>query len=381
MVEFPKIARQRLGRESESEHPDANLLSAFTENGLTQRERKQVLDHLSRCVACREIVALSAAEFEREALVAAAATPTRVGGAPSWWRSPMLHWGAVTAAALLVLITVGEHLRVREGERASAPAAVEYESAQQAVQTEAAPSKGEAKKSATAAPAERPPSTPHPKAMGDGSAGLADKLAINERATPPLASRTTAPAAPAPAPPPLKPHSELQAGEAAKSRSENVVVSGARAPADAGNTAGVASGVLNSPRAANSATAPLRTPDAIFAKPASSVARWSISGSGTLQRSLDAGRTWKEVPVAEGVNFRALAVMSNDIWAGGTGGVLFHSADGGEHWSRVPVRAGDRGASGDIVHIDFANSLQGVVSTSTGETWTTSDAGLTWRQQ
>jgi len=109
--------------------------------------------------------------------------------------------------------------------------------------------------------------------------------------------------------------------------------------------------------------------------------RWSVSDSGAVQRSFDGGQSWKEVPVAEGVSFRAVAVVVNDIWAGGSGGALFHSTDGGEHWTRVQVQAGDRTLSGDIVRIEFADAKNVVVTSSTGETWTSSDAGATWRPQ
>jgi hypothetical protein len=41
------------------EHPDANLLAAFTENRLGGREREDLLAHLAGCADCRQIVALS----------------------------------------------------------------------------------------------------------------------------------------------------------------------------------------------------------------------------------------------------------------------------------------------------------------------------------
>ena len=73
MLGIPKIVLERLkGRTVGSqdnrqsaienrpfEHPDANLLTAFLERTLTERERTQVLNHLAECAECREIVALS----------------------------------------------------------------------------------------------------------------------------------------------------------------------------------------------------------------------------------------------------------------------------------------------------------------------------------
>ena len=60
MSEIPKIVRQRLQAGSASpSHPDANLLTAFSERSLTGPERTAVVDHLSHCAECREVVALA----------------------------------------------------------------------------------------------------------------------------------------------------------------------------------------------------------------------------------------------------------------------------------------------------------------------------------
>jgi len=53
MAEVSRTVRERLGQQAAGEHPDANLLSAFAEHSLTDAERAQVLDHLSRCAECR----------------------------------------------------------------------------------------------------------------------------------------------------------------------------------------------------------------------------------------------------------------------------------------------------------------------------------------
>jgi photosystem II stability/assembly factor-like uncharacterized protein len=121
--------------------------------------------------------------------------------------------------------------------------------------------------------------------------------------------------------------------------------------------------------------------DAMLTKRASLGSRWSVSGSGALQRSFDGGRSWKDVAVGDGVTFRAVATVGSDVWAGGSGGMLFHSADGGEHWSRVPMLADGRALSGDIVRIEFTSTQDGTVTTSASETWTTSDGGATWHRQ
>jgi photosystem II stability/assembly factor-like uncharacterized protein len=79
--------------------------------------------------------------------------------------------------------------------------------------------------------------------------------------------------------------------------------------------------------------------------------------------------------------FRALAVNGPDVWAGGSGGALYHTLDDGDLWTRVvPANAGIA-LTGDVVGIQFPDLRAGAVTTSTGEVWTTLDAGQTWHRQ
>ena len=135
------------------------------------------------------------------------------------------------------------------------------------------------------------------------------------------------------------------------------------------------------PGVKSEAAVPSPSRDAMLTKRASLGSRWSVSGSGALQRSFDGGRSWQGVAVGDGITFRAVSTVGSEVWAGGSGGALFHSADGGEHWSQVLVQAKDRAPSGDVVRIEFADAQNGTVTTSSGEVWTTSDAGATWRLQ
>jgi hypothetical protein len=402
MTEVSRIVRERLSSQVAGEHPDANLLSAFAERALTEQERTQLLDHLSRCSECREVVALSALpQVEEERLVtAAAAGRASAAGGRSWWRSPVVHWGALTAAALVVLIAVGERMRLREGHSASAPAVATGSSNEVAVKSkiqapEVSPPVAEPKPSGK--PAQEPGVVRDAKTLsagrqagaagggnGEGVGGVIGGKVGTFGALSAAAEKPAPLAAPSP-PPAMKAQASADASKIEgppfeKDRKiDQAQVKAVPVPSAATNqtveVTAAAPGmkseaaVLSQGRSATLAKRALRSP------------RWSISDSGVVQRSLDGGRNWKEVVVTGGVTFRAVTTLGSDVWAGGSNGILYHSADGGERWSRVRVQANGRALGGDIVRIEFADAQNGVVTTSTGESWVTSDAGATWRWQ
>jgi len=419
MAEVPKIVRERLQQQATTgvpskpgsgwlgwtgEHPDANLLSAFVEHGLTERERAQVLDHLSRCADCRQIVALTTPELREEQL---AAVPT-LAARRSWWRSPLLHWAAFTAAALVVLIAVGARMRLREGRSASAPAIATL-SANEAEQKSAVPApevspppaepRPSSKKlvQAPAAQLQAPAVTARePSGVAGGIiGGNTDKLAgVGTGSGAGIGSgsgggigrgpgrQSTATTAPTPAP--AAPQMRMQAkafDEGSFPSDTGVEQSQQKAPlAPTADETVAVTGVGGGPIPKSKATM-LSRENAMLAKRKSPSPRWSVSDSGVLQRSFDGGRSWQDVAVGGGVTFRAVATVGSEVWAGGSGAALFHSADGGEHWSQVPMQVKGTAPSGDIVRIEFTDVQSGIVTTSAGETWTTSDAGTTWRSQ
>ena len=97
MAGIPKIVEQQLhAMATVEDHPDPNLLGAFVEKSLTQDEQVRVLDHLSRCANCREIVSLTATQPGIAGAVSVA--PARVG----WLSWPVLRWGAAVACVVVV---------------------------------------------------------------------------------------------------------------------------------------------------------------------------------------------------------------------------------------------------------------------------------------
>src|ERR1700688_1683363 len=100
MAELPKIVRSRLaqqGRSEHADHPDANLLAAFAEQTLLERERATVSAHLAQCADCRESLALASPAQVPER---AAATAKR-----HWF----LEWrwvGAAAAACCVIAVAL-----------------------------------------------------------------------------------------------------------------------------------------------------------------------------------------------------------------------------------------------------------------------------------
>jgi len=96
MENIPKIVKQRLQSAAIIvEHPDADVLTAFSEQGLGDRERTQILDHLAHCGQCREVVALALPAQEPSLAIV---RPAR----GSWLTWPQLRWGLIAAGIIVV---------------------------------------------------------------------------------------------------------------------------------------------------------------------------------------------------------------------------------------------------------------------------------------
>jgi len=109
------------------------------------------------------------------------------------------------------------------------------------------------------------------------------------------------------------------------------------------------------------------------------VPRWTLSSDGTLQRSLDSGRTWATIPVAGNSVFRALAAVGSDIWVGGSAGSLYRSMDAGEHWLQVKPASSGKVLTADIIGVEFTDANHGKLTTADEHIWITADAGQTWQ--
>jgi photosystem II stability/assembly factor-like uncharacterized protein len=108
--------------------------------------------------------------------------------------------------------------------------------------------------------------------------------------------------------------------------------------------------------------------------------QWTVAG-GVAEQSLDAGATWRQVPIDEKVRFLAVGNIGIDVWAAGSGGALFHSYDNGEHWRRISVIDGTETLNDDIVSLRLASRQEIRLVAASGERWTSQDGGHSWKHE
>ena len=346
MAKIPKIVGQRLQAVAKlDDHPDPNLLGAFVERSLAKRARVQVLEHLSRCASCRETVSLSAIQPE---IAGSVPIVPESPGRLSW---PVLRWGALVAC----VVVVGAVVTLRQKQEARPivatitevkPAAeIQVPVANRAIEKKVASLQvpaSEAKTASVAKPAESglKAGTPNNYAAAAPSAvEMADA-----RAGSPLA--------------------EMVPGRAKDAAAESQVAQAEKAMG----------GPLSRKTSMVSAAS-----DALV--PANVAPRWTLSSDGTLQRSLDSGRTWQTIAVSSQTIFRALAANGLDIWVGGEAGALFHSSDAGQHWTQVRPVVNGQSVEDDIIGVEFTDPRHGKLTTSSDEIWITADAGQTWQKK
>jgi len=363
MTNLPKIVVSRLaGTEvvAAGSHPDANLLAAFAEHVLGDADRLQVLAHLAQCGECREIVWIATPPVEAANIV-----PENVP--VPWFSWPILRWGA----AIACVVVVGTAITLRQREVHSPRPATET-SVPISAQPATAPQQDRttARLDSSAPPAVAKPST-------SPSSTLTRQAAADLRAAP-MEMQPAAPQAQINLKAQASPSADETNDLLTKNEIDSLVPGRAK---DALEEAPAAGGNIVANESLEGESAPITAKRLLV--PATKMApRWTLTAEGTLQRSIDLGRTWQPItiPAAAGVSLRALAANGLDIWVGGTSGALYHSADAGQHWTRVQPASGSQQLSADIIGVEFPDADHGRLNTSSGEVWTTEDAGSSWEK-
>ncbi|HXN99526.1 MAG TPA: YCF48-related protein [Candidatus Acidoferrales bacterium] len=461
--------------EAAGAHPDADLLTAFAEQSLIQSERARVMEHLAHCSDCREVVAFALPATETVAVAASdnLARARWLSWPVLRWSVAIAGMIVITSIgivqyrqrqksdALVASLNQRNETAATE-EQALPPSPPASEPQGNLLQTEKEMQE-QLKRKALSSQADnllldrlvRPvnPTSPAASAMHrppsrsatGGSVrvgvagGAAPKAALSSPRDTFAVAGDSKNAMSAAAAKPAPSSSARQVVKVPPSSQTLEVAQSEAAPA-AGTTPNQASDQLvekekdqalqyqysirsESNEAKNRATpqagsggasAPAPVPPKFAEAPAlmqHTSPQWSISADGTLQRSLDAGKTWMDVnvnsePVSGRSNaaitaessyghenrkkkveaqprpvFRAVSAQGAEVWAGGSSAMLYHSTDSGTHWTRVLPASAAATLTGDIVSIEFFDSQHGRIATSAGEVWITSDDGQTWRRQ
>jgi len=435
MMQLGKAIREGLARQAAAprvEHPDAGLLTSFLEQTLPQAERQQVLQHLSLCGDCREVVALSLPEMESVPL-AVAQPETSI-----WKRWLVVRWAATAAAVLLIAGTVTVYRSGNQPHQLAAivdgPDAVANRAARQAQPAEAPAAKGDVAAArndvvATTKSEVRPEAAKKSEAKHEAAppslmasaapAPLAKAKTIDEirkdQLNADLAKAVQSPMAPSPSETLSQPNLSSPAKVATLERP--MQVSGAM-PAAAGNASPFPPGsgralrdsnepVLQTynqpdgvftvqkeqpkpsimfggrPRSDSFASAATfrRQENSLFSHPMPSLSqRWQVTPDGQLKRSHAIGEDFHPVHVADGIFFKSVAENGSEVWAGGIGGALYHSTDDGKSWMKVMPSAGDQALIADVTAIRATGHGAAELETSNSERWITVDGGQHWRK-
>ena len=457
MRELPKFVVSRLRSSAPlAGHPDADVLTAFGERSLPASERAVVLEHLARCGDCREIVALALPANE-------VAEPAAIVGFRSRWRWPVLR-GVAVAATVIAVAALGIYQYHRKPANLTIARNAENIPAvvpPTAKETGTTPPQTDSMVQNAESPAEaasrqpqgvvRKPTSNPADAMGwraksvdtAAASGIASGAAASQgtkvaMATPPQDLAFTAPQAPPdqaakqiPAPSPAGQdlsHAVSQIGEARNQagsvEAQTPPQPQANVTADLQPPAESKDSISRAKPAASASGAAVGGPPLLARNLAgvpqgnqTATAHWTISSTGSLQRSLDSGKTWQDVnvnwkdyrsadstqmastsnpaearkkvfktkaPTAKSessIVFRSVAAIDNEVWAGASGGLLYHSADAGSNWTSITPSAHGATLTGDIIRIEFSDTLHGNVATSASEVWVTADGGQSWLKQ
>lgn len=380
MADLPKIVRSRLAQQrfADQAHPDANLLAAFAEQTLLERERAAVSAHLAQCAECRESLALASTAQE----------PAVVGVTTK--RHWFLEWRWAGAAAAACVIAVALQYRVQPPAvekpnylivRPSGVAPLaENQTMQPTLQIPAPKLKVEALTKALQLP---PPARLAQDQSPPNVIPQLDASAPERNPAPVLTAQVEPPAPSEQAksllPSALEPNAlRPETAETARAQKDIAAFqaqSSLRPQANAFAQGMVARGRVVAARSATKVSQP--------------AVLWSIDASpaaagnahGVVERSLDSGKTWEAAPLTADVSFRTVVSVGQHVWAGGTNGALFHSADAGAHWDRITVSDESARLTGTIVNIDTRDANLIKVTTSSGEKWFSADGGGHWKRQ
>jgi hypothetical protein len=354
---LPKTVADRLQGKALPEHPDADLLTAFAEATLAGSERDRVVGHIAACAECRHVVALAMPELISE--------PGHVEAPrPRWLGAPVLRWGTLAACVVVVaaalLIHRGEQAKTEIAMRQNGVPSSAMERRRESIATAPARSAAPEVKTSESKSLRPGRSSREVASANPGQAVGANAAPHRSNGSPAALQKPESLDAQAAAPEPVSPRNADQ-----QALAQNSAATAKAAP--------VFTPRPSAETAASTMGGAAKFTD--FRAPS-----WRLSEDGLPERSFASGQ-WEKVQVDHKNGFRALAANGMEVWVGGEAGILYHSEDMGLNWTRMIAVTGTATLTDDITNITLSDHLHGKVTTSSGQTWVTSDAGKSWETQ
>jgi hypothetical protein len=101
---------------------------------------------------------------------------------------------------------------------------------------------------------------------------------------------------------------------------------------------------------------------------------WRVGLLGTIERTADAGKSWKPQKSGVTVDLLAGSAPSNKVcWLVGRAGTILWTKNGGKHWLKLAAPVDT-----DLRAVNAADDLHATVADATGKTFATIDGGKTW---
>lgn len=388
----PNPFRRELAKDRPSQpHPDADILTAFAEGSLLNRERTDVLEHLATCAECRDVVNMSITAAP-EVMAERTASASLAGSGYRQW----MPWAAGVAACLVVVATVmvAHHRLSKPGpskdlgyvarvERPEAPSAEEARPAAKqapadkatapaAVERHRNPIYREQLSGKNESPLQEAPQTRSLPAAGSAAASSAAPAASEGQSAAKGLQLTKAPEV----------QQELKSDQVAQSamNAAQQALAPPPIPASMAELAPEEKHGVVARKAAPSAPKPSFLAGAISSNAvvtdSAVYLHWRVSPEGRVERQADSG-PWEPVLSAEPARMRVVSIYGSTVWAGGDNQRLYRSSDNGATWTAVALP--NKGpTSHSIAHIRFASPETGTIEAEDGTRWITTNAGATW---
>jgi hypothetical protein len=347
---------QELAKRHRAEpHPDENALTAFAEHALLDPERETVMQHLSTCKQCREVLSLAAAAIPE------ATIQEKLHSLPV--RPHYLRW--IAGAAGLAVVTSAVLFHDRNARRRQQP----VNPAVSVATVGAAPPLGNQPSQRVMAPEqaavrEQTPTrtaktVPTPQQDRSSAVASLDRNDQKVGALQPEAAQVNRSVDIDAAKPEIASRTEevnRQVSAKANSMSPSAFHGAAAAPAlTEGSAPGLSAGLTGT----------------------SARIHWRIGATGQAERSFDNG-PWTPVKPDATTRIRVVSVFGSEVWLGGDDLRLYHSQDDGTMWHLEPLLTKSSGRPA-ITHIRFQSKQAGTVEADDGTQWSTVDGGRTWK--